>query len=282
MLLWTALLGGVLTLGAAAQSPPRFEVASIRPSSRPPAGPVGVRIGPTEARFTYVSLRAYVAAAYGVRDHEIAGPGWLATAIFDIVAKMPEGATVDQVPAMPRTLLEQRFHIRTHREPRELPVYGLEVSPRGPRLVRLPDEATPPGPFTSESGPVGGRKVTTLGDGSRFAIGANRFEATRVTMVGLADLLAPLVDRPIVNMTGLEGRYTVALELAADDFQALMSRSVAAAGFPASADALRLAETAAAVAVPDALERVGLLLRARRAPVDMLVVDSIDRTPTEN
>ena len=282
MLFWTAVLAGVLTFAAAAQPPPRFEVASIKPSQRPPAGPIGLRIGPSEARFTYVALMAYVAAAYGVRGHEIAGPGWLVTAMFDIVAKMPEGATVNQVPAMLRTLLEERFHIRTHREPRELPVYGLEVSPRGPRLVRLPDEATPPGPFTSESGPVGGRKVTTFGDGSSFAIGANRFEATRVTMNGLADLLAPFVDRPIVNLTALEGRYDVALQLTPEDFQALMSRSVAAAGFPASADALRLGDTAAAVAVPDALERVGLRLRARRVLVDMLVVDSIERTPTEN
>lgn len=282
MLLWTAVLGGVLTFGAAAQSPPRFEVASIKPSPRPPDGPVGVRVGPSEARFTYGSLRAYIAAAYGVRDHEIAGPGWLATAMFDIVAKMPEGAALNQVPAMLRTLLEERFHIRTHREPRELPVYGLELAPRGPRLTRLPDDAPPPAPFTAESGPVGGRRVSDLGNGSRFAIGDNRFEATRVTMKALADLLAPFVDRPIVDMTALEGRYDVALQLTPEDFQALMSRSVAAAGFPASADALRLAETAAAVAVPDALERVGLLLRARRAPVDMLVVDTIERTPTEN
>jgi uncharacterized protein (TIGR03435 family) len=73
-------------------------------------------------------------------------------------------------------------------------------------------------------------------------------------MVGLADLLAPFVDRPIVDMTALEGRHDVSLQLTPEDFQALMFRSVAAAGFPAPADALRLAEAAAAVAVPDALE----------------------------
>ena len=272
----------LFTVAAAAQSPPRFEVATIKPSPRPPVGLVGARIGPSEARFTFASLRNYIAAAYGVRDYEVAGPGWLATALFDIVAKMPEGAAVSQVPAMLRTLLEERFHLRTHREPRELPVYALELAGRGPRLVRLPDEAPPPGPFSAESGPVGGRRVSDLGDGGRFAVGDNRFEATRVTMKALADLLTPFVDRPIVDVTALEGRYDVSLQLTPEDFQALMSRSVAAAGYPTLPEALRLADTAAAVAVPDALERIGLKLRASRAAIDMLVVDSIERTPTEN
>jgi uncharacterized protein (TIGR03435 family) len=121
-----------------------------------------------------------------------------------------------------------------------------------------------------------------LGDGGSFAISANRFEATRVTMTRLADLLTPFVDRPIVDRTGLEGRYTVALELEPDDFQALMSRAVAAAGYPRSPETLRLADTAAAVAIHEALERVGLKLRPLRAPIEVLVIDSIDRTPTEN
>ena len=271
----------LFVVAAAAQSPPRFEVASIRPSPRPPVG-VGLRIGPTQARFTFASLKNYITWAYGVRDHEVAGPGWLSSAMFDIVAKMPEGADSTQVPDMLRSMLEERFHIRTHREPRELPVYALELAPRGPRLVRLPDEAPPAGPFTVEVGPVGGRKVTDLGDGGRFAIGDHRFEATRMTMKALADALAPFVDRPIIDNTALEGRYDVTLDLTPEDFQALMARSVAAGGYQVSAEALRLAETAVAVAVPDALERVGLKLRASRAPVDMLVVDSIDRAPTEN
>ena len=272
----------LFVVAAAAQSPARFEVASIKPSPRPPIGPVGARIGQSQARFTFASLKSYIAAAYGVHDYEIAGPGWLGTAMFDIVAKMPEGAALNEVPAMLRALLEERFHIRTHREPRELPVYSLELAPGGPRLVRLPDEAPPPGPFSAESGPVGGRRVSDLGDGGRFAVGDNRFEATRVTMKALADLLTPFVDRPIVDMTALDGHYDVALQLAPEDFQALMSRSVAAAGYATSPEALRLADTVAAVAVPDALERVGLKLRASRAPVDMLVVDSIERTPSEN
>ena len=281
MRLWVAALAGGLAFGAAAQSPPRFEEASIRPSPRPPTGPVGVRIGPTQARFIFVSLKSYIGAAYEVR--EVSGPAWMATEIFDIVAKMPEnGAGVDQVPAMLRTLLEERFHLRTHRESRELPAYALELATGRPALLRLPDEPPPAGPFTVESGPAGGGQVRTLGDGGSFAISANRFEATRVTMGRLADLLGPFVDRPIVDRTGLEGRYTVALELTPDDFQALMARSVAAAGYPRAPEELRRGDAAAPVAVPEALERVGLKLRPFRAPFEVLVVDSIDRTPTAN
>jgi uncharacterized protein (TIGR03435 family) len=123
--------------------------------------------------------------------------------------------------------------------------------------------------------------VTTCGDGSTLALGDNRFEATRMTMSTLADALTPFVDRPVVDMTKLEGRYNVAFTLASDDFLAMMRRSVAAAGLVAPPE-IRGLDTTSVVAVTDALEKAGLHLRPQRAPVDVLVIDSAARVPTDN
>jgi uncharacterized protein (TIGR03435 family) len=134
----------------AAQTTPTFEVASIRSSPNQPVGPVGLRISQTEARFTFIPLKGYICMAFGLRDYQVVGPPWLATTRFDIVAKRPEGQHgLEQVAGMLRALLEDRFRLQTHRARREFPVYGLEVAPQGPSLIRRPDDAAPEGPFTS-------------------------------------------------------------------------------------------------------------------------------------
>ncbi len=264
-----------------AQSPTRFEVASIRRSPEPPQALPGLQISATQARFSYMSLNDYIGIAYGVRIHQIVGPKWLGSARFEIVAKIPEGQSSPLLNEMMRALLEERFRMRSHRESREFAVYALEA--KGATLVRVPDEAPPEGPFTVMSGENGaGGKVINLGNGATLTLGSNRFDAKKVTMATFADVLARFVDRPVVDMTGLEGRYNVAFEVAPEDFQAMMMRSTAAAGVALSPEALHLLDKASVVAVPDALERLGLLLRSRRAPLEVLVIDSVERTPTEN
>ena len=126
---------------------------------------------------------------------------------------------------MVRALLEERFKMRTHRESREFPVYALEVAPKGPPLIRVPEEAQTPGEFSVMSGMSGGRKVTMLGGGATLALGDDRFEADKVTMMTLADTLSRFVALPVVDMTKLEGRYNVAFTLSPEDFQAMMTRS---------------------------------------------------------
>jgi uncharacterized protein (TIGR03435 family) len=271
-------------IGAAAL--PRFDVASIRPSPSTPVGAVGLRISQTEARFTWIPLRTYIANAFGVPEERIDGPAWLASAHFDIVAKMPEDPAQndlqEHVPAMLRALLEERFHLRTHRARREFTVFGLEVSPRGPALTRAPDDSSSPGPFSVLIGPSGGRKVTTYSDGASLALGDNGLEARRMSMSRLAGALTPFAGRPVVDMTNLEGRFDVKFTLEPEDFLALMRRSVAAAGFAIPQEDAQRFETASTVALPEALEKIGLLLRTRRASLDVLVVDSVDRRPTDN
>jgi uncharacterized protein (TIGR03435 family) len=267
----------------AAQDRPRFEVASIRPSGElSQQSKAGLTITQRQARFSLLSLNDYVGIAFDVKLHQIAGPDWLASARFEIAATIPENQTPEQLSAMLRALLEDRFALRTHRESREFPVYALEVAAAGSKLVRLSEDTPTDAPFTVTSESTAGGAAIDLGHGSSLLLGNNRFEAKKVTLATLADVLARFVDRPVVDRTGLEGRYDVAFEVQPDDFVAMMIRSAVAAGVPMPPQALQRLDTASPAAVPDALKSLGLSLTGRRAPLEVLVIDSMEKAPTEN
>jgi uncharacterized protein (TIGR03435 family) len=191
-----------------------------------------------------VSLQNLLAQAYRVRNFQISGPGWLDSERFDIVAKLPEEAGEDQLPAMLQALLEERFKLAFHREPKTLSAYVLVPGKGGPKL-------------SAADGEIGGVR-TTIGATRRHLSG-------KVDMSYLAGLLSNLLDRPVVDMTELKGVYDVDLEWSVND-----------------------APTAAAqVDDPPSLftvlqERLGLRLESRKAPVDIYVIDHVERVPTGN
>ena len=90
-----------------------FEVASVRPSSKDlrDAAPValGLRMDGSQARIGALTLRDYIAMAYRIKSYQVVGADWIATDRFDVNAKLPEGSTVDQIPAMIQSLLAERF-----------------------------------------------------------------------------------------------------------------------------------------------------------------------------
>jgi uncharacterized protein (TIGR03435 family) len=287
MAIYRHVLAVAISAAAAAtlagQEPPRFEVASIRPSGElTQQSRGGLTITQRQARFSLLSLKDYIGIAYGLRVYQIAGPDWLASTRFEIAATIPENQPPDQLPAMLRSLLKDRFKLRTHREDREFAVYALEVAAGGSKLVKLPEDEPTDTPFTVSSGPTAGGVAVDLGQGSSLLLGNNRFDAKKVTMVTLADTLARFVDRPVVDRTDLEGRYDVVFEVPPDDFMAMMIRSAVAAGVPMPPQALQLLDTASIAAVPDALTPLGLSLQPRRAPLEVLVIDSMEKLPTEN
>ena len=279
------LMAALLTAAAAVagQTRPQFEVASVRPSAELSAqSRGGLTITERQARFSLLSLKDYIGIATGLRVHQIVGPDWLATERFEIAATIPEPFVPDTLDDMMLALLEDRFGMRSHRESREFPVYALEVESAA-RLVKVPEEEQNAAAFTVTSGPAaGGGVAVDLGQGASLLLGNNRFEAKRVTMTTLADALGRFVDRPVVDMTNLTGRYDIAFELAPEDFQAMMIRSAVAAGITLPPQALQLLDKASPAAVLDALKSSGLALNGRRAPQEVIVIDSMERVPTEN
>src|ERR1700722_1662092 len=115
--LYFAAIGVLAAALAFGQAPPpklEFEVASVRLSQ--PSGPnrvdVGLRMDGSQAHFGSLSLRDYIAMAYGVTAGRVSGPDWIASERFDISAKLPEGGTRDQIPEMLQSLLAERFQLK--------------------------------------------------------------------------------------------------------------------------------------------------------------------------
>lgn len=287
----TAAGGFLLTLlsciAAFGQSPParpEFEVASVKKSAptMPERFNIGVHIDGAMVRCSYLPVKSYIRMAYRVKDYQVLGPDWLATENFDIAAKLPDGATRSQLPEMIQSLLADRFKLVLHRDTKELPVYALVVAKNGAKLKEsAPDPDAEAGPGTNGTVDVAvtvgrGGGTIDLGKGSFVSYGRDRLEAKKVTLSALADWLTRLLDRPAVDMTGMNGTYDFSLEYSLEELRNLLRSSTGGAReLPAS--------------VPDSgnsifasLEAVGLRLEPRKAPIEVVVVDRIERTPTEN
>jgi uncharacterized protein (TIGR03435 family) len=283
----------ILTLSAAvAFSPaaqPAFEAASIRPSElvTDRAVTAGVHIDGAQVHCVLLSLRDYIGMAYKVKDYQIEGPAWMASARFDITAKLPAGATEAQVGEMVGALLAERFGMKVRRDSKEARVYELVVAKGGPKLkaspAGAPADATDAGKaavsVVAQSSTTG--TVVDLGKGSSVSVSYadSRLDGRKVAMVGLADMLARFMDRPVLDMTGIQGVYDFTLQFAQEDFSAMLIRAAVVAGVTMPPEALKLLDSASSDSVFAALDTVGLKLEARKAP---LVIDQVEKTPSEN
>jgi bla regulator protein BlaR1 len=246
--------------------------------------------------------------AFGIPPARLVGTAWMGDPAtdwsggerFDISAKLPEGASRDQVPAMLQNLLTARFKLATHREYREQPVYALVAAKGGPKLQpasqssdSLNAAANPQGGvpsnmngiyFYSERVPdPGGSRIVIMnsprmGTVRNIESGSpkyiNRFEAPGITCGGLADLLtiAGVVDpEPVIDLTGEKGRYQVVLEMSMAELEAVSSSG--------SRDDI---PSAGLKAAQDGLKKLGLQLEHRKVPIEVLVVDHLEKAPTEN
>ena len=98
----------------------------------------------------------------------------------------------------------------------------------------------------------------------------------------LVDTLGRFMDRPVVDLTKLEGRFDVIFPVAADDYMPMMIRSAVNAGISLPPQAMALLDRPSLGSVPEGLKTLGLSLEARRAPLDILVVDSMEKAPTDD
>lgn len=272
---------------ATAQTTPAFEVASVRPSAEQVSQvSVGVHVDGSQVRIVGLTLKLYVGLAYGLKPHQIVGPDWLGQPRFDIAAKIPDGTSRAQLPQMFQALLADRFQMKSHRETKEFAVYALTASKDGVKLqpsVSAPEPPSDKPPAISvTAGGSAGSSGADLGGGSSFTLGNNRIEIRKMTMPQIAELLTRLSDRPVIDATGITGAYDLAIELTPEDFIGVQIRGGLNNGALIPPQALRLLDNAAADPFTNALQKFGLSLESRKAPLDVLVIDSIQKTPTEN
>lgn len=263
-------LGAGLTLLAAlalrAQdgAPPAFEVASVKPSP-PGAAMKRATMNNDPGRIDYrtVALGALLTKAYDLKNYQLTGPDWMWTERYDVVAKLPPGAGETEIPLMLRALLAERFQIAMHRERKVIPVY--ELSPGKDGFKAKPSERAVDGIRLSMS--ASGRRLTgTAG------------------LSALADILSAMVDRPVLDVTGVSGVYDINLEWAPDDREAnsIVGMKIAMA----SRDGKLLkggGEDPAGGSLPNALrDSLGLKLEPKKSPVEILVIDRADKVPVVN
>ena len=270
-----------------AQSKLEFDAASIRPSQPSPEVrvDVGLRLDGSQAHISSLPLRDYLAMAYRLRQYQVTGPDWMTAARFDLSAKLPAGSNSDQIPDMLQTLLQDRFQLKFHKEQRELPVYALIAGKTPLKLEKsapVPEGTQSKGATeVSGSGSAEGVSVN-LGDGSYYTFANNKFEIKKVDMETLARLLERYVDRPILNMTGIEGQYDLSVAVTEEDYRTMLIRAAVNSGITLPPAALQLLDNGSIASLTDGLQQLGLKLDARKAPLDMIVVDSALKTPTEN
>jgi uncharacterized protein (TIGR03435 family) len=275
--------------------------------------PIGANVEFLRAEYKYLDLRSLMSMAYGVKPYQITGPDWLATEHFDIVAKMPEGSKKEDAPKMLQTLLEERFKLTTHRGSSEHSVLALVVGKGGPKLkasAEKPvaiDESAPlkPGELKMDGsdGPVRvkvdmttGSSVIDMGLQGKMAYRLDpatqslHLDFSMVTMTGFADMTTQLFEqlggtggKQVVDMTGIKGNYDATVQLSLLDIVA-MARAAGAdipVGPPGAAG-VASDPGGGGTSLTDAVQSMGLKLESRKATVDQLFVDHIEKTPTEN
>lgn len=191
---------------------------------------------------TNLTLERLIERAYGVKPTQVSGPGWLNDVHVDIVAKFPPETKDSDHPAMLRTLLEDRFKLAVHRETKELPGFAMVVAKGGFKLK--------PVEVDDDDTQHSGGRVQTL-------------SAKGTSMATLADLVSRYLNILVVDRSDVAGVYNFDLKWSTEEPPADVTDQ------PATLP----------VVLQDTL---GLRLQAQKVPVEIVVVDHLERAPTEN
>ncbi len=232
---------------------PRFEVASIKPSSADPSSPSGMQTGNGRLHASNVTLKRCIVGAFGVGPHQISGgPSWLDSDRFEILAKADQAPPKTDQPAdddaalmlMLQGLLAERFKLVFHRETRIISALVLEVAKSGPKL---------------EMAKSGESKTHTSSSNTGVTIDARSSD-----MNSFAKVLGRTLELPVVNHTGLEGAFNFKLRWTPENAR--------------PKDGLAPEGASIFTAIQ---EQLGLHLRSEKIPVEFLVIDHAEK-PSEN
>ena len=259
----TLLIAPLLTMAANqchCQEPAKglsFEVASITPCKPGTPEPPGERNG--MVRFTFPGGRFEARAtsatfllewAYDLLPSQHSGgPAWMDNDRYDVIAKAPGNATDDEMKLMVRALLADRFQLKLHHDRREAPVLILTTGKTAPKLF-------PPKEEEKHS-----LKIIPVTNDDKKVI-SYRVVATRFSFAQLNQTFARQLERVIVNQTGLEGDFNFAIELTPDE------------NTPNPLDP--------SLVISAMKDQLGLVLKTEKAPVDFLVIDSVEKVVAGN
>jgi uncharacterized protein (TIGR03435 family) len=249
-----------LTCALLAQAAATFDVVSIKANHGGTLGSsMSTRTGGLLTA-TNISVRSLITAAYDVRPSQVVGPSWIDTDRFDINARAAGDVPGTAFPPMMQRMLAERFQLAVHHETREMPVYALVprvAGQLGPKLTASPADcvqvATP-----GQPNPCGSGVSASLTNGNGTMV------CRRASMEAVARSLGGQVDRIVIDRTGLAGSFDCELKFTPEDRGPADTRNADA---PSVFTAVQ--------------EQWGLKLDATRGPVDVVVIDRVER-PTED
>ena len=258
----SVLMVGVLP---AQQARPVFEVVSVKRSFPEAHGGTIMHEfsnGRVSVEATTYSL---IQAAFGVRsDQMVGGPGWIFNDYYSVIAKAERPVGASEMWPMMVPLLEDRFHLKVHREKRQMPVYKLSVASGGLKLregacVSWEERTPAPSPARGATFALPcGRLIAYVierGTGEEVVGG-------KISMPSLAEFLTRHLGHPVMDETGYKGTFDIDVKVSSDDMLHRVSSDPDPSGFPTVSGAMR---------------ELGIKLELVKAPVEMLVIDSIDR-----
>jgi uncharacterized protein (TIGR03435 family) len=250
------------------QARPSFDVASIKRNITNERPYYGFHVGDDRILIRNMSVKWWIQTAYGVTDLEMSGgPGWISAENFDLEAKAERPVrSTNEMFQLLQALMEDRFGLKVHREVKEISVFALVAAKDGVRMKASSDQTGWVGDFPN--GAPDGRVLTA---GGPRELGPGRIAGDALPMTMIANLLTAPLGRKVVNKTGLTGRYDVDLRYTPGSGQA-----------PAAADEPPSHSDAPAESLFTAVQRqLGLKLELTRAPIEMLVIDHVER-PSAN
>jgi bla regulator protein blaR1 len=261
-------------------------VASVKPTLTP-SGPGQIGRPPGgRLTATNVPLMFLIQNAYRVRPFQvIGGPDWLATDHWDIGARAPEDSISQSSgppdPNVPdglslrlQALLEDRFKLKLHRETRDLPIFELTV-PKGGVKAKLSDDQgpiRPPAPGTPPPRPGGPMPRGNIS----LMIGGGELHAAAVPFANFVATLSQILGRTVVDKTEMKGLYDFDLKWTPD-----VGQAVGPAGALPPGVELPPIDPSGPSLVTALQEQLGLKLESSKGPVQVLVIDSVQR-PSEN
>jgi uncharacterized protein (TIGR03435 family) len=268
---------------------PNFEVASVKPAAPQSNGQnrLSMRGGPGtsdpgQISYNNVSLMSVLRIAYGAYFYQIDGPSWLGISGYDINAKITPGTTKEQFNQMLMNLLAERFNLKLHHESRDVQGFELVAARNGSKLKESTmtdssnSDVPQSGPQATKTDASGFPQLDHPGVAMAMKMAPNAktpsvymtFRAQ--TLSGLVRTVGEELGRPVIDKTGLVGKYDFTLQFVPDT-GALATQSLAYRSDD-SGPGIR-------TALP---EQLGLRLEPKKVPLDMLVIDSADKTPTGN
>ncbi len=276
---------------------------------------IGMRGGPgtpdpTQLTLTNVSLMNVITKAYDVKQYQVTGSSAIESQLnsdrYDISAKIAPGSTQAQFQLMLQNMLAERFHLKLHRETKEFSGYELVVAKGGSKLKESSPEDTafdpataPPGPGRGSGPPAhdanGFAKLDRPGLAMMMTVGPGGVAVARLssraqTISSLLNSIGTQLGKPVVDKTGLKGKYDFTLEFANETGGPIsmngmaMPMPAAPAGSPVAGE--RIGPPPGdenAQPLPYALQaQLGLRLDAKKVQIEILAIEHADKMPTEN